>query len=82
MTTMEDRQNIFQIKARRCLRCGGILTSKEGLETGYGSCCLRKIQEEAAERRMMEAQISMFQEEESDHETADEAAGADDRCAV
>lgn len=66
---------VFQIAARRCKRCGGLLTSRAGLRDGYGPCCLRKMQQREAERRAMKNQISLFQllgtEEESDHETAE-----------
>ena len=83
METHDGQQDeIFQIKARKCRRCGGILTRKEGLRDGYGPCCLRKMQEEEAEKEQLKDQISLFQEEESDHETAAEAAGADDGAAV
>ena len=37
--------DIFDIPARRCKRCGGILTSEQGLRDGYGSCCLKKMKE-------------------------------------
>lgn len=68
--TGRDEPDIFQIKARRCLRCGGLLTSRDGIRTGYGPCCLRKLRIEEADRRMMEAQFSLFQEtdEVTDHE--------------
>lgn len=38
----------FIIKARRCKRCGGLLTSKQAVEDGYGHVCKMK---EAAEKR-------------------------------
>ena len=66
----EDEAVVFQIQARRCQRCGGLLTSRAGLRDGYGPCCLRKMQEEAARKRAMKNQISLFQdenEEESGH---------------
>lgn len=74
----EPQDEVFQIPARRCRRCGGLLTSKAGIRDGYGPCCLRKLQEEEAERQARKAQFSLFEEEEKDHETADEAPGADD----
>ena len=46
--------------ARRCKRCGGLLTSSQGLRDGYGPCCLRKIKQEEADRKMMENQCSLF----------------------
>lgn len=36
----DQRENeVFQIPARRCKRCGGLLTSAAAIENGYGSCC-------------------------------------------
>ena len=52
--------NIFTIRARRCKRCGGILTSEQGLRDGYGPCCLRKAREEEAQRREEEKLVSLF----------------------
>lgn len=37
-----DNNEIFWIKATRCRRCGGILTSKKAVELGYGCLCARK----------------------------------------
>ena len=46
---MNERQDseIFQTPARRCKRCGRLLTSRKAVELGYGCQCLRKEQEEA-----------------------------------
>ena len=38
-TMISDRERedgIFTIQARRCKRCGGLLTSKKGIQYGYG----------------------------------------------
>ena len=63
---MSERQTedkgIFTISARRCLRCGGLLTSSEAITKGYGSCCLRKLQLEALAREAAKNQMSLFQE--------------------
>ena len=55
-----EEMNIFMIRARRCKRCGGILTSEQGLRDGYGPCCLRKAREEEAQRREEEKLVSLF----------------------
>lgn len=55
-----NEDGIFQIKARRRKRCGGILTSKEGIRDGYGPCCLRKMHEEELEREQAKNQYSLF----------------------
>lgn len=56
----DEKGEVFQIAARRCRRCGGILTSAQGLRDGYGPCCLRKAREEEAQRREDEKLVSLF----------------------
>ena len=55
----EQKNDVFTIPARRCKRCGGLLTSKQGLRDGYGPCCLQKMRQEEAERKMAENQYSL-----------------------
>lgn len=50
------------IKARRCERCGGILTNEKAIRSGYGPCCLRKLREEEVQREIMKEQCSLFDE--------------------
>lgn len=57
----EQKNDVFTIPARRCKRCGGLLTSKQGLRDGYGPCCLQKMRQEAAEREMAKNQYSLFE---------------------
>lgn len=59
-TKVEARSEVFQIAARRCKRCGGILTSEQGLRDGYGPCCLRKMQEEERQKREEARLITLF----------------------
>lgn len=56
----DDRSEIFTVRARRCKRCGGLLTSSRAIEDGYGHSCKMKLEIEAANRRMMKDQISLF----------------------
>lgn len=56
-------QDVFTIKARRCLRCGGILTSSFGIREGYGHVCKAKAKQEAQARAMDKNQISLFRDE-------------------
>lgn len=58
-----DEHEIFTIPARRCKRCGGLLTSAQALRDGYGHCCLRKIKQEAREREEAKNQYSLFPSE-------------------
>ena len=44
----QPESEIFTIPARRCKRCGGLLTSAEAIRDGYGSCCLRKAGQHTA----------------------------------
>ena len=52
--------DIFRVPARRCKRCGGILTSEQGLRDGYGACCLKRMKEDEADAKMRRIQISLF----------------------
>lgn len=56
----KDKKEIFTIPARRCLRCGGILTSEKGIRDGYGPCCLRKMRQEEQEREERALMGSLF----------------------
>lgn len=60
--------DVFTIKARRCKRCGGILTSAQALRDGYGSCCLQKIRKEERAKEEAKNQYSLFTTMEADAE--------------
>lgn len=45
---------IFTIRARRCKRCGRLLTSAEAVEKGYGCQCAAKAQAEEDEKKPIE----------------------------
>lgn len=51
---------IFVIKARRCKRCGGLLTSVQGVKDGYGHTCKKKAEEEQRQKEFEKMQISLF----------------------
>lgn len=55
-----EEDEIFTIKARRCKRCGGILTSKQAVEEGYGHVCKMKTKEEEEKRRPIDGQINLL----------------------
>lgn len=55
-----EEVNIFMIRARRCKRCGGILTSEQGLRDGYGPCCVRKMQEAERQKQEEARLITLF----------------------
>lgn len=58
---MSEEKDVFTVRACRCKRCGGLLTSEQGLRDGYGPCCLRKMQIEAANREMEKLQMNLFE---------------------
>lgn len=54
---------IFMVKARRCKRCGGLLTSKQAVADGYGHVCKMK---ELGEREAMQpipGQMTLLEED-------------------
>lgn len=65
MSEQQDNE-VFQIPARRCKRCGGLLTSAQAIRDGYGSCCLRKIRQEARAKEVAKNQCSLFEMEDTE----------------
>ena len=66
---MQEKQEkevseIFSISARRCKRCGGLLTSDKAIRDGYGPVCRYKACKEALEQEMVRDQLSLFGGEE------------------
>lgn len=55
---MQD--GIFTIQARRCKRCGRLLTSKEAVERGYGCQCAEKARKEEADKQPLPGQWNIF----------------------
>lgn len=55
---MQD--GIFYIQARRCLRCGRLLTSKEAVERGYGCQCAAKTKKAEEAAKPIPGQIELF----------------------
>ncbi len=55
-----EKSEVFMISARRCKRCGGLLTSHQAIIDGYGSCCLRKMKLEEMERERAKNQYTLF----------------------
>ena len=59
-----DKDAIFQINARRCARCGGLLTSKDSIREGYGHSCKQKMRREQRSQETVKDQISFFENQE------------------
>ena len=60
----EQADEVFTIQARKCKRCGGLLTSAKAIRDGYGACCLRKIRQEERGREEEKDQMNLFETEE------------------
>lgn len=60
---------VFQVSARKCLRCGGILLSEYGLKHGMGHVCKKKYDLEHLP--IDKNQITFFEEENNDGKPAD-----------
>ena len=63
---MDDE--VFTIPARRCKRCGGLLTSAHAIQDGYGHTCKMKARREALAREEAKNQITLFDMEENDND--------------
>jgi len=55
---MDDE--IFTIKARRCLRCGRLLTSDEAIREGYGCRCKELADAEARALEPLPGQMTIM----------------------
>lgn len=51
---------IFTIRARRCKRCGRLLTSTEAVEKGYGCQCAAKVRLEEQEKAPVPGQMNIM----------------------
>lgn len=58
-----EKPEVFEVKATRCQRCGGILLSEFGLKNGMGHVCKRKADAEAAAQEIDENQLTLFGDE-------------------
>ncbi len=66
MDNVNEQPEIFQVKATRCKRCGGILLSEFGLKNGMGHVCKRKSDMEAAATQIDENQLTLFGDEKNE----------------
>lgn len=53
-------EEIFMIRARRCLRCGRLLTSQEAVENGYGCRCKELAVAEERAKEPIPGQLSIL----------------------
>ena len=64
MVKDKEQPEIFEVKATKCKRCGGILLSEFGLKNGMGHVCKRKADAEAKVAKVDENQLTLFEQEE------------------
>ncbi len=66
---LNEQDEIFTVKARRCRRCGGLLTSKQAVEDGYGHVCKMKTNAEIEAAKPDVNQLTLFDEIEEQEDT-------------
>lgn len=59
-----DLGDVFMVRARRCKRCGGLLTSAQAVADGYGRVCKMKELQKHQAREELKNQYSLFSGEE------------------
>lgn len=63
--------DIFMVRARRCKRYGGLLTSRQAVEDGYGHVCKMKELNEKLSKQPLRGQIGFFPEDNQDGEVSE-----------
>jgi hypothetical protein len=62
-----DASEIFMVKARRCKRCGGLLTSAQAVRDGYGHVCkMKELGEQEAKKPFPGQMFLLGMEEETE----------------
>lgn len=61
-----DLGDVFMVRARRCKRCGGLLTSAQAVADGYGHVCKMKELQKHQAREELKNQYSLFGGEEAE----------------
>lgn len=61
-----DLGDVFMVRARRCKRCGGLLTSAQAVADGYGHVCKMKELQKQRAREELKNQYSLFGGEETE----------------
>lgn len=59
-----DLGDVFMVRAHRCKRCGGLLTSAQAVADGYGHVCKMKELQKHQAREELKNQYSLFSGEE------------------
>lgn len=61
-----DLGDVFMVRACRCKRCGGLLTSAQAVADGYGHVCKMKELQKQQDREELKNQYSLFGGEETE----------------
>lgn len=61
-----DLGDVFMVRARRCKRCGGLLTSAQAVADGSGHVCKMKELQKQQDREELKNQYSLFGGEETE----------------
>lgn len=61
-----DTGDVFMVRARRCKRCGGLLTSAQAVADGYGHVCKMKELGEREAKKPLPGQMNLLEDMEGD----------------
>ncbi len=61
-----DAGDVFMVRARRCKRCGGLLTSAQAVADGYGHVCKMKELGEREAKKPLPGQMNLLEDMEGD----------------
>lgn len=61
-----DLGDVFMVRARRCKRCGGLLTSAQAVADGYGHVSKMKELQKQQDQEELKNQYSLFGGEETE----------------
>ncbi len=61
-----DAGDVFMVRARRCKRCGGLLTSAQAVADGYGHVCKMKELGEREAKKPLPGQMNLLEDMEGE----------------
>lgn len=59
---VNDTGDVFMVRARRCKRCGGLLTSAQAVADGYGHVCKMKELGEREAKKPLPGQMNLLED--------------------
>ena len=63
-----DAGDVFMVRARRCKRCGGLLTSAQAVADGYGHVCKMKELGEREAKKPLPGQMNLLEDMEDEND--------------